>query len=58
MSDWPKIWVHTDGWAGRNRHPGHLVKQCPKRSKVRFDYAGMAHVRYVPNHAITPRQDS
>lgn len=45
------VWVFTDGWAGRMRHPGVLIKRNPKRSRVLFK----GRERLVPNHAIEER---
>ncbi|HSV90871.1 MAG TPA: hypothetical protein VLH80_07210 [Nitrospiraceae bacterium] len=53
MSD--AVWVHTDGWAGRMKWPGQVLKRNPKRSRVRFERLGTTYVKLVPNHAITDR---
>ena len=46
------VWVHRDGWAGRTRTAGVLVKRNPKRSRV---VIGGREV-LVPNYALTERQ--
>lgn len=50
------VWVHTDGWSGRMRHPGVLVKVNAKLSRVNYEMkSGMWRERLVPNRAITKR---
>lgn len=48
-----RVWVHRDGWAGRRKIPGELLKRNPKRSLVRYE----GREGLVPNFAITPRTD-
>lgn len=51
------VWVHLDGWAGRVKLRGELVKRNARRSRVRLlDSAyGRSGLVLVPNHAITER---
>jgi hypothetical protein len=49
-------YVYFDSWAGRTKARVTILKECPKRSKVRFEekafWRPVGHVQYVPNSAI------
>lgn len=49
-------YVLFDSWAGRTKARVTILKQCAKRSKVRFEEQAfrrpVGHEQYVPNHAI------
>lgn len=49
-------YVLFDSWAGRTQARVTILKECAKRSKVRFEepafWRPVGHVQYVPNHAI------
>jgi hypothetical protein len=49
-------YVLFDSWAGRTKARVTILKECSKRSKVRFEeksfWRPVGHVQYVPNHAI------
>lgn len=49
-------YVAFDSWAGRTQHRVTILKECAKRSKVRFEekafWRPVGHVQYVPNTAI------
>ena len=54
-------YVLLDSWAGRTKHRVTVLKECPKRSKVRFEDAAVGrpvgHVQYVPNTALVRHGD-
>lgn len=58
-----KAYVLFDSWAGRTKTRVTVLKECEKRSQVRFEEAAFGraagHIQYVPNHAIRkdPTQD-
>ena len=49
-------YVLFDSWAGRTKVRVTIIKECAKRSKVRFEeqafWRPVGHVQYVPNAAI------
>lgn len=49
-------YVFFDSWAGRTKVQVTILKECAKRTKVRFEekafWRPAGHVQFVPNHAI------
>lgn len=54
-------WVHFDSWAGRTRHRVEVLKETPKRYRVRLLEACFRYpagkILYAPKYAVTLEQE-
>ena len=54
-------WIHFDGWAGRTKHRVEILKETPKRFRVRMLEQAYRHsagsVLLAPKYAVTLEED-
>jgi hypothetical protein len=56
-----QCYIHFDSWAGRTKHKAEILKETPKRFKVKMLEDGIGFkagaIMYVPKFAVTVTEE-